>query len=277
MSSKLTIGISTFNDYDGLFFSIQSLRMYHSSNRLEFVVIDNNPDSEHGKANKAFIEGWVKGKYVPYTEKKSTACRNEIFKHSQTDYTLCMDSHVLVDQGGISRLIEYYNIHPDTKNLIQGPLLYDDLKNTSTHFKPVWNSNMYGVWDTDKTQLESGQPFEIPMMGLGLFSCKTSEWAGFNEKFIGFGGEEGYIHEKFRMNGGKCICLPELKWNHRFNRPNGVPYPILLENRIWNYFVGWLEIYKDPEHPFIKEIIDHFALSIPRSSVESILKKALIS
>lgn len=272
---KLTIGMATYDDYDGLFFTIQSIKMYQDIKDIEFVVIDNNPASSHGKNNKALVENWVKGKYVPYSEKKSTSCRNEIFKHASSDYTLCIDSHVLIEPNGINNLLDYYDKNPDTKNLVQGPLWYDDLKNVSTHFKPEWRDIMYGTWATDKENYDKGEPFEIPMMGLGLFSCKTSNWLGFNEKFRGFGGEEGYIHEKFRQNGGKCICLPNLKWNHRFNRPNGVPYPNILEDRIHNYFIGGMELYKDENHQFIQDTINHFSERVPKAIVLKILENVL--
>jgi hypothetical protein len=52
------------------------------------------------------------------------------------------------------------------------------------------------------------EPFEVPAQGLGIFSCKKSEWLGFNPHFRGFGGEECYIHEKYRQAGRKTICLP---------------------------------------------------------------------
>jgi predicted glycosyltransferase involved in capsule biosynthesis len=277
---KLTVGMSTYDDYDGLFFSIQALRMYQLDflkDNYEIIVIDNNPDSLHGKEVKSFVENWVKGKYIPYTEKKSTSSRNEIFKHAQGEYTLCLDSHVLFEQNGIKNLMYYYEKNPNTKNLIQGPLWYDDLANISTHFDPVWRDIMYGIWATNKEAYDKGEPFEIPMMGLGMFSCKTSEWQGFNEKFKGFGGEEGYIHEKFRRAGGKCICLPNLRWNHRFGRPNGVPYPNILEDRIWNYFVGWLEILKDPADPFFQTIIDAFKTKVPEPVINQIFEKAQTS
>ena len=54
----------------------------------------------------------------------------------------------------------------------------------------------------------------------------------------GFGGEEGYIHEKFRQRGGRTLCLPFLRWMHRFNRPYGVPYSNTWEDRIRNYMIG---------------------------------------
>jgi predicted glycosyltransferase involved in capsule biosynthesis len=275
---KLTIGMSTYDDYDGVFFTIQALRLYQLQNlhnEVEFIVVDNNANSSHGRAVKNFIENWVNGKYIPFNAKVGTSSRNEIFKHATGIYTLCIDSHVLFEPNALDNLMEYYKLNPNTKNLVQGPLLYDGLNSVSTHFKPEWRDIMYGTWETNKQLYEKGEPFEIPMMGLGMFSCKTSEWQGFNEKFKGFGAEEGYIHEKFRRAGGKCICLPNVKWNHRFERPNGVPYPNILEDRIWNYFVGWLEILKDPKHEFIDTIIKAFSSHMPEAIVRSILQKAI--
>lgn len=278
MKKILTIGMATYDDFDGVFFSIQAIRMFNLKKNLdeiEFIVIDNNPNSKHGEMTKNFVQNWIKGKYIPYTEKKSTSARNEIFKNASGEYTLCMDSHVLIEEGGIENLLEYYKKNPDSKNLISGPLWYDDLKNYATHFDPVWRDIMYGIWATNKKDYEKGDPFEIPMMGLGLFSCKTSEWKGFNDKFKGFGGEEGYIHEKFRRAGGKCICIPNLKWNHRFGRPDGSKYPNYIEDRVWNYFIGWLEILKNPEDPFFLSIEKAFEERMPSGLIKSIFKKAI--
>jgi len=258
---KLTIGMCCYDDFDGVYFTIQALRMYHpicSTDEVEFIVVDNKPDGAHGLTVKNFVNGWVKGAYIPYTEKKSTSIRNEIFKHAKGEYTLCIDCHVMIESGGITALMEYYANNPDTNNLVQGPLWYDDLKNYSTHFDTVWRDNMYGIWDTNVPSYKEGLPFEIPMQGLGLFSCKTDKWLGFSDKFRGFGGEEGYIHEKFRQNGGKCVCLPNLKWMHRFNRPDGIKYPLDLNDRIWNYIIGGMELYKDETHPFMLSVKEHF-------------------
>ena len=108
---------------------------------------------------------------------------------------------------------------------------------------------MYGRWVDDKgnkTILEAkgldAEPFEIPMQGLGLFSCRKDAWPGFNPAFRGFGGEEGYIHEKFRQTGARTLCLPFLRWLHRFQRPLGVPYPLNWEDRIRNYLAGFGEL-----------------------------------
>lgn len=277
--SLLSIGMSTFDDFDGVYFSIQALRMYHPILKeidYEIIVIDNNPNGEHGKSVKGLVENWTqnRGRYIPFTSKTSTAVRNEIFKNSNGLYTISIDCHVLLLPNAIDKLLQYYGENPNCKNIVQGPLVYDDLKNYSTHFDPQWRDSMYGTWGTNKEAFDKKEPFEIPMMGLGLFSCETKNWPGFNELFKGFGGEEGYIHEKFRQIGGKAICLPELGWVHRFGRPNGVKYRLVLEDRIWNYYVGWLEIYKDPNHEMITSITEHFKDKIPKGSIERIFEEA---
>jgi hypothetical protein len=278
MSEKLlTIGMATYDDYDGVYFSIQALKLYQLcgiENDVEIIVIDNNPEGKHGKEVKSFVEGWAKGKYIPYTEKQSSFVKYEIFKYASGKYTLGIDCHVLLQPNAIKNLLDYYTKNPETKDLIQGPLLYDDLKHISTHFDPVWRGNMYGIWATNKTELDKNSPFEIPMMGMGAYSCRTKAWPKINENFIGFGGEEGYIHEKFRLSGGKCICLPSFKWVHRFGRPNGVPFKNILEDRLFNYFVGWLEILKDDNHPFFQEIINEFKKNLDEDLINNIFLKA---
>jgi glycosyltransferase involved in cell wall biosynthesis len=277
MSKLLTVGMSTYDDYDGVYFSIQALRMYHpimTSNDVEILIIDNNPDGSHSESIKHFINHVPNGKYIPFKLKTSTAVRNEIFKNASGKYSVSMDCHVLFPCGSLESLLKYFEQNENCKNIVQGPLLYDDLKSHSTHFSPTWSSSMYGQWATDYESLDKGEPFEIPMQGLGVFACETKNWVGFNKFFKGFGGEEGYIHEKFRRFGGKAICLPQFKWVHRFARPNGVKYPLVLEDRIWNYFVGWLEITQDPNHEMIVGAYEHFKNKIPPGSIDNILEQA---
>ena len=89
---------------------------------------------------------------------------------------------------------------------------------------------------------------------LGLFACRRTAWPGFNPKFRGFGGEEGYIHEKIRQRGGRTLCLPFLRWMHRFGRPLGAPYVNRWEDRMRNYVIGFTELGLDTA-----EMEAHFA------------------
>ena len=40
MSNFLTIGMPTYKDFDGVYFTIQALRMYHDLNNVELLVVD---------------------------------------------------------------------------------------------------------------------------------------------------------------------------------------------------------------------------------------------
>ena len=103
---------------------------------------------------------------------------------------------------------------------------------------------MYGDWEPGcpRARDPDGEPFDIPMQGLGLSPAGASAWPGYNPRLRGFGGEEGYIHEKFRRAGARTLCLPFLRWLHRFPRPWGVPYPVDWSDRMHNYLVGFREV-----------------------------------
>ena len=272
-SKKLTIGMPTYDDYDGIYFSIQAIRMYHSEviDDIEFLIIDNNPDSEHGKAAKHFSNSSPSINYIPFSEQTGPASsKNQVFKHTQTPYSMCMDGHVFLEAGSLKKLIDFYDRNPNTKDLHQGPLVYDDLNNISTHFDPTWRGQMYGIWATDdRGRNKNARPFEIEMTGCGVFSCRKDAWVGFNERFHGFGGEEGYIQEKFRQAGHKTLCLPFLRWVHRFGRPNGVKYPLTLFNKIKNYFIGHEELGLD-----LQPIRDHFSEWVSEEQLDKLLEES---
>ncbi len=253
---KLTIGMATYDDYDGVYFSVQAIRLYHPevTEETEILVVDNHPDGPCAKSLKKLDESVDGFRYIPLQGVQGTAVRDFIFQYASGDHVLCIDCHVMIVPGALKKLIEYYDSHPDSCDLLQGPMIYDNLHSISTHFQPVWRSGMYGIWEHDeKGDDPNGEPFDIPMQGLGLFSCRRDIWPGFNPRFYGFGGEEGYIHEKFRQAGGRTLCLPFLRWLHRFGRPMGVPYPLQWKDRVHNYLLGFQELGLDT-----RPIKEHF-------------------
>ena len=104
------------------------------------------------------------------------------------------------------------------------------------------------------------------MQGLGVFSCETKNWLGFNNYLEALVVKKDTFTKNLDRTAAKAMCVPKFKWLHRFGRPDGVKYPLVLEDRIWNYFVGWLELTKIPNDPMILDIYVNFSTRIPQKS-----------
>lgn len=268
---RLTIGMATYDDYDGVYFTLQALRLYHPEilDKTNFLVIDNHPGGPCAAPLKQLDTIAPNYRYVPAVTPTGTTIRNVVFEEADSEFVLCLDCHVLLHPGAIARLLDYFDANPDTPDLLQGPLVYDNLDSWSPQFKPGWSAGMYGTWEPDaRADDPDGEPFDIPMQGLGLFACRRDAWLGFNPRFKGFGGEEGYIHQKFRNAGARTLCLPFLRWVHRFNRPLGVPYPNRWEDRIRNYLVGFREVGLP-----IDPMIEHFRELLGREEADRIVQR----
>jgi low affinity Fe/Cu permease len=234
---NLTIAMATMNDFSGAYFTVQALRLYQDTAGCEILVVDNG----HDVALARWCEQYGCCRYVQEDKTQGTAYpRNQIFEHASSDWVLVLDCHVLLWPDALHRLRAYIQSHPESNDLLQGPLVQDGLSKLATHLKPVWRERMLGTWAYDaRGALVSSEPFEIGMQGLGLFCCRKAAWPGFSTHFRGFGGEEGYIHRKFQRRGDKVLCLPSLRWLHRFGQNR---YQHTLDDTIFNYVVGALEL-----------------------------------
>jgi glycosyltransferase involved in cell wall biosynthesis len=233
---RLTVGMAVYDDYDGVYFTVQALRAYHDLTDCEIVIVDNYGDDRlEGWANH-----WGRGliRYDRFSEiVGTTQSRQRVFDIAKGEVVICIDSHVLLLPGSLD------GPFPDGDDLWHGPMCYDDFTYV-THMEDTWNAHMWGVWCPARSDLPE-EPFEIPMHGLGLFASRRESWLGFNEDFRGFGGEEGYIHRKYQLAGRKVLCLPKLRWVHKFNYK--VNYPLDMGDRVRNYLLGFRELGMDPE------------------------------
>jgi tetratricopeptide (TPR) repeat protein len=271
---KLTIGMATHDDYDGVYFSVMSLLLYHKEylENAEILIVDNNPMSKHGEAVRGLSKRVPGVRYIAAQEYRGTSIRELVFQQARGDYVLCMDCHVFLHDGVLARLIKYFDDNPTSKDILHGPIYYDNHDDFSTHMTSDWFGGFYGRWGTKQEGDEfDNPPFEIPMQGLGLFACVKSQWPGFNLKFRGFGGEEGYIHEKFRQRGGKALCLPFLRWTHRFDRPNAPTYVNSWQDRIRNYLIGWDELNLDTT-----PILKHFSELLGEANTSTMYSQFLL-
>jgi hypothetical protein len=259
--------MATFDDFEGAYFTITSLLIHHADalRDCNMVVVDNNPGSRQGKLVREWItRGVPRAEYHPFAEATGTAQpRNEVFRRASGRAVLCIDCHVLLVPGAVGRLLDYYAAHPDTRDLLTGPLLADSGQVAATHQRPQWSAGAWGVWAVDERgQNPDGEPFPIWQQGMGLFSCRKDAWVGFHPEFRGFGGCESYVMEKFRRGGGNVLCCPWLRWTHRFERPHGAAYPVARKDVLRNYLIGFRELGIDPA-----PALEHFrALAQPARS-----------
>lgn len=308
---RLTIGMATHRDFDGVYFSLNSIRLYHTEvlQFCELIVVDNDPTGPQAGRLREFLAQVEHGafsrdrpqplsrnlpqpysvRYIPYSGATgTTAPRDMIFHEASGDAVLVIDSHVQIWPCGIQRLHRYFASNPESGDLLHGPLVMDSLSGVATHFDDVWRGGMWGTWGTawqhpnggfvspredayhkvslysllsnelletlpiswagHETHLrslgyrlasDSDEPFPIPAQGLGLFACRRDAWLKFHPHFREFGGEEWYVHEKYRQAGRQVLCLPWLQWIHRFGDPAaGRHYPRSTPAKVRNYVLG---------------------------------------
>ncbi len=268
---KLTIAMAAYDDYDGVYFTLQSLRLHHQlPEATEFLILDNNPVSAHGKALEQLQKSIPQMRVLPVTDRKSSFVKYEAFRHAAGEVILVLDCHVLLKHGFVPALLDYWTVTTQAKNMLTGPLIYNDLKSTSVKMIPSWRGHDFGCWGDDKEAMAAGLPFEIPMQGMGCFSFLRDGFPQINPHFRGFGAEEWYIAEKVRGQGGRVICHPAMGWNHRFDWPPRT-FPLTLEDKVKNYYRGWLEVYGSVDHPMIRIMSDHWLTTMGRAKLESLI------
>ncbi len=273
----LTIGMPTCYDFSGALQSVMALKMYHDLNNgdLEIIVVDNTPDQTYRSSLRDQIYNKVTPekpydykiaenvKYFEFTEEKGPAeTKNMVFEHATGEYVLCMDSHVLLKEGSVQELIDFLkNLKgEDRDHFYTGPLRHAN-GNLSTHWNVKWRGQMLGTWGEDPSLVKDNTPKDIPANGCGLFLCRKESWLVFNKDFNGFGGEEVYIHNKYRKEGRRVLLLPNLVWWHRFGNPDAKHYSLSRYSKIRNYVLGYLEL----DMP-LDDIYDHFVnLDIPET------------
>jgi len=85
---RLTIGMATYDDYDGVYFSVQAIRLYHPevTDCTEILVLDNHPSGPCAKPLKD-LERQVAGyRYVPYERIHGNWVRDLLFREANAEF-----------------------------------------------------------------------------------------------------------------------------------------------------------------------------------------------
>ena len=115
----LTIGMPTYNDFDGVYFTIQALRLYQDLDDTELLVVDNY-GCEHTRRS------WTGGPRAATCSPPRRWARPRPRTGSLPRPRARRCSAVIPTSSslpGIARLKAYYQEHPETRDLLQGPIL----------------------------------------------------------------------------------------------------------------------------------------------------------
>jgi len=260
---KLTIGWACHDDIEGAFWTASCLRMYHTGNsrtcpEIQLLMVDDLPKKTESLENLCALSG---AKYVHAPKDKGPAhAKNSVFENADGEYVLLLDSHVILQAGAIDYIMNGINGDFIGRDMWCGPLLNENKDVIATHMDPKWRGDFFGIWNT-KNPLPPVS--EIPMHGTAMFLMKKEHWPGFSPNFSGFAGEEGYVHELVRKNGGTVRLHTALGWIHRFLRSKPITYRLDIIDKIYNYMIAYFETGKNPE-----TVANWFLKNQPKDFVE---------
>lgn len=256
---ELTVGMVVYGEFPNAWFTVQALRAMHGP-RFKLLVLDAAP---RGCPQTRAVTLAAGGAYHSRPDLCHTAAgRDHLVRLAETPWVLVLDPHVLIEPGGLNALMLTVADGRHDRDILTGPLLSDDGRGLSSHWRPNAPGRLWGEWAADP-RVSGADPFGIPMQGLGLFAAHRDHWPGLHPLHRGFGAEEGYLHEVYRRAGGRCLCLPALKWRHQFRGPaNGAPYPRPAHDHPRNLLLHHRELGLDTPET-VAAIRQQFAAGLP--------------
>lgn len=280
----LTIGMSVHQDFRGVWHTVQGIRESDPEllDQVEFLIVDNSPKDAYGERTRSWAKGYESSgcpvNYVSAAPRQSTSLRNLAFHAADTEYVMCVDSHVILKKGALAKLIQFLKGGHAQNDLFHGPLYHEVGSLVGTHMNPAFRGGNFGTWGTmkyeDGTNFDNpdAQPFEIPSQGMGLFVARRDSWLGFHIAFNHFAGEEGYIQEKYRAAGRQVWCLPFLGWIHCFGHVGGTTYVNTNYDKLRNHLIGFKEVGLPIEYPleYYGHIVKEKATAECLANVESL-------
>lgn len=245
----LSVVMATHSDPKGVLWTLTNLKKEMVAMKLEddveLLVVDNDPGGIDGTRNLNNCNK-VNAKYIQLVTPVGTSQPRDLaIRSARGKWVLCVDCHVQLGVGVLAQLVNWCK-RTDSDDLFHGVLYAENWKDiTWTHWLPAWGDNaMLGKQAGLKPEeLREKDGLPIWGAGLGLFLVMREKWLGFHPTFEAFGGEEGYIHEKYRKAGRQVRLLTWLAWWHEFrDQSEPIKYPTHWGSRCWNYLQSYAEV-----------------------------------
>lgn len=278
---KLTIGMLAIDDFDGIYHTIQTIRLYHPEvlDEIEIIVVDNNPTGHHALMTQDFMKKClleVASRYVSFSYRVGSLLKEKIYQYADTPYILCVDPGVSFVSGSLRKLIDFFERGEDNGNIIQGPMIESSLNDCWTHLTEEWNGISYGKFAMDDRLLNpDAKPFEISHMTLSAFACRKDSWINFPQTFYANSSkaEDFYIHKKAKQMGKVTMCLPFFKWIGKTKKTSGTNFSNTLDVVLENYITAHLYLKIDTKD--LKNAFKHLYTEEKFNELESKTKNRI--
>lgn len=194
-SPLLTIGMVTDGDFDGVYFTVQALNMYHEEvlDDVELLLIDIAPGGRHSSPLKNLMAHVPGGRYVACGHPGGATSRNLVFRQAHGEFVLYIAPRVLIAPDSLKQLLGHLKENRQSGDLLWGSMLHSH--------GPVDSSCAHGL-DASCALV-----------------CRRDAWSVMNPRLRGHGGQSGYLEELFRRAGGSVRHLPCLRYVERSAKP----------------------------------------------------------
>jgi GT2 family glycosyltransferase len=305
---RLTIAIPTRLDWYGFHETWHSLvaaiRLAGLTEHIELLVVDQSPDTEHA-ANiagtvRSVAANWqvdpighravnrggpIDARYEPWAEVLGTAAgKMACFGKASGEWVLCLDSHVILTDDSVRKLYEFIRSPRNrfSGNLHYGVNLADDHRGYFSHLD-IWgpegqpligDDGVFGNWRSDpRAKSAAGKPFDVEGGGGWCFFARRDAFlsVGFHHLMRGFGGEEGFLAERFRRAERRVLCAPFVRGIHRYARLSGDQYFVTVEEKLRNHVIGWCDLGFD-----LEQLRAVWAGRLPAETVDAVIARTVL-
>jgi glycosyltransferase involved in cell wall biosynthesis len=211
----LSIVIPVRGKANELWFTLQGLLHAGFRDRVEILVVDNDPSQEVRDVCEYFARPMLR--YIEAGEIKGVNYPRSVGANAaRGEWLMMLDSHVLLEPGSYDRILERIEagLYPP-RSLVHCGVSFGSPEVWGS-YRLTLESNFWGTWHhlvRNDTQL----PYPIAATGNWAFITRLKDWqfcGGFNEAFRGYGGDEIYLQLKYWRAGGQVLLDPLLRGSH---------------------------------------------------------------
>jgi glycosyltransferase involved in cell wall biosynthesis len=211
----LSIVIPVRGKANELWFTLQGLLHAGFQDRVEILVVDNDPSQEVQEVCDYFARPILR--YIKAGEIKGVNYPRSVGANvARGKWLMMLDSHVLMQPGSYNTILE--RIRTDCyppRSLVHCGVSFGAPKVWGS-YRLTLETNFWGRWHY-LVRPDALQPYPIAATGNWAFITRLEDWdscGGFNEAFRGYGGDEIYLQLKYWRAGGQVLLDPLLKGCH---------------------------------------------------------------